>query len=269
MSLIRCSECGKEISDQAQSCPNCGKPNNKVVNDTESSGTSKTVSTKKSSGKAGLVIFIALTCLTLLCVGQCVPGLFSARRHPVVNPVTPAPQSPSATSQSVHTTQTVAEPPSPPAPVRGESSEFPVILGDYVVDSRNFPSSTCRLRVNEVIRGDEAYARLLQENQFTLSPDDGNEFILVLVEAEYPNIASNEGSIDFMMYGAKMYYQGQLVDSMINLIMEPSFGSIELLPGGRATGWLWFEIPCNWSSPLLMMGANIFTDENGIFMSIQ
>lgn len=28
MSMIICNECGKEISDKAQSCPNCGNPIN-------------------------------------------------------------------------------------------------------------------------------------------------------------------------------------------------------------------------------------------------
>jgi uncharacterized membrane protein YvbJ len=32
MSLIKCSECGKEISDHAESCPSCGNPiHNQVV----------------------------------------------------------------------------------------------------------------------------------------------------------------------------------------------------------------------------------------------
>ena len=26
MALIRCPECGKEISDKAEACPNCGYP---------------------------------------------------------------------------------------------------------------------------------------------------------------------------------------------------------------------------------------------------
>lgn len=30
MALIKCPECGKEISDQAVSCPNCGTPINKT-----------------------------------------------------------------------------------------------------------------------------------------------------------------------------------------------------------------------------------------------
>lgn len=26
MALIKCSECGKQVSDKAQACPNCGAP---------------------------------------------------------------------------------------------------------------------------------------------------------------------------------------------------------------------------------------------------
>ena len=26
MALIKCSECGKEVSDKAKTCPNCGNP---------------------------------------------------------------------------------------------------------------------------------------------------------------------------------------------------------------------------------------------------
>ena len=29
MSLIKCNECGKEYSDKAEICPNCGCPNKK------------------------------------------------------------------------------------------------------------------------------------------------------------------------------------------------------------------------------------------------
>ena len=30
MALIKCSECGKEISDKASTCPNCGNPINQA-----------------------------------------------------------------------------------------------------------------------------------------------------------------------------------------------------------------------------------------------
>ena len=29
MAMINCSECGKEISDQARTCPNCGHPSDR------------------------------------------------------------------------------------------------------------------------------------------------------------------------------------------------------------------------------------------------
>ena len=35
MSLIKCEECGKEISDKAGSCPNCGCPINSTETDSE------------------------------------------------------------------------------------------------------------------------------------------------------------------------------------------------------------------------------------------
>jgi hypothetical protein len=44
MSLIKCSECGKEISDHAESCPSCGNPIHKnmtPVKKIEVVGTSK------------------------------------------------------------------------------------------------------------------------------------------------------------------------------------------------------------------------------------
>lgn len=32
MALLNCPECGKEISDKAESCPNCGYPINECIN---------------------------------------------------------------------------------------------------------------------------------------------------------------------------------------------------------------------------------------------
>ena len=40
MSLIKCSECGKEISDKASSCPQCGCPINIIQNKTNENITS-------------------------------------------------------------------------------------------------------------------------------------------------------------------------------------------------------------------------------------
>lgn len=59
MALIRCSDCGKEISSSAQSCPNCGRP--------LSAGPSGTVSTKRRGGMyefVGTMMIVAgIVCL--------------------------------------------------------------------------------------------------------------------------------------------------------------------------------------------------------------
>ena len=38
MALIKCSECGKEISDKALTCPECGSPTKKAEKDNENRG---------------------------------------------------------------------------------------------------------------------------------------------------------------------------------------------------------------------------------------
>lgn len=47
MSLIICKECGKEISDQAESCPHCGCPVNEHISEPE---------TPKKKGIGGKVV---------------------------------------------------------------------------------------------------------------------------------------------------------------------------------------------------------------------
>jgi DNA-directed RNA polymerase subunit RPC12/RpoP len=53
MSLIKCPECGKEISDKAVSCPSCGSP-------------IKQTSKKSIKGKVLLSVFFIFTCAIVL-----------------------------------------------------------------------------------------------------------------------------------------------------------------------------------------------------------
>ena len=59
MALIKCKECGKEISDKAKSCPNCGNP---INDDTY---------TKEVKANKKVAIFIIIILIIL-----CVIGLF-------------------------------------------------------------------------------------------------------------------------------------------------------------------------------------------------
>ena len=51
MALIKCKECGKEISDKAKTCPNCGNPTKSKRFDID-----KEVSTLKKFLIVGIVV---------------------------------------------------------------------------------------------------------------------------------------------------------------------------------------------------------------------
>ena len=58
MALIRCPECGKEISDKAEACPNCGYP---IV------GLGKAKRTTNEIMKTSLLADIGFTVLGIIC----------------------------------------------------------------------------------------------------------------------------------------------------------------------------------------------------------
>jgi uncharacterized membrane protein HdeD (DUF308 family) len=68
MALIKCSECGKEISDKALACPNCGNP----VHDTESN--IRTIQLTKKVWKKRLLIGVALFIIGMFMFASGVTG---------------------------------------------------------------------------------------------------------------------------------------------------------------------------------------------------
>lgn len=71
MALIKCNECGKEVSSNASNCPNCGNPINTSVkcpkcgssNTRVISNTSKVISTIMWGGLAANKILSKYECL--------------------------------------------------------------------------------------------------------------------------------------------------------------------------------------------------------------
>lgn len=152
-------------------------------------------------------------------------------------------------------------------PVLGESPESPVPLGEWVEDSQFLDTQHFMIRVRSIDRGRSALQRIQDENRF-FSPDRGYEYLIVKIAVQYPDDGYNEGSIDFGFYGRDIYHNGQLIDDELNLILNPRFGDISLMPGGEAWGYIYFEIPENWNSMMLMLGANMFTDTGGIYFEL-
>ncbi len=153
-------------------------------------------------------------------------------------------------------------------PILGESVDNPVPIGEWATDLQSFDTQNFQIRVADVQRGGGALRTIQNENRF-FSPENGFEYLILKIEVYYPNNGINEGSIDFSMYGRDLYYNGQLIDDELNLVLYPRFGEISLLPGGITWGYIYYEIPVGWGTPLLMLGANMFSGEGGIFFSLR
>lgn len=70
MALIKCPECGKEISDAAESCPNCGYPIKGQQQIGDSDGLGKGQETKKLK----TVLFIVVGIILVVIVYQTCKG---------------------------------------------------------------------------------------------------------------------------------------------------------------------------------------------------
>lgn len=69
MGLVKCSECGKEISDMAQSCPNCGRPLQQnqqgIVRGEFNTQNAMPMKTNKKKGRGCLITVIILLLIFL------------------------------------------------------------------------------------------------------------------------------------------------------------------------------------------------------------
>jgi len=85
MALIECNECGKEISDRADTCPNCGNPIKAVIenavspeegagdraadaNGNDDAGANKAVKNSKNLMRIGIGVIAAIALIALIIV---------------------------------------------------------------------------------------------------------------------------------------------------------------------------------------------------------
>lgn len=73
MALIKCSECGKEFSDKADACPNCGNPNAKK----ETESVNVTVKKENGTWSVGKLVIgiISIVLFVIVFMQSCAVGL--------------------------------------------------------------------------------------------------------------------------------------------------------------------------------------------------
>lgn len=154
---------------------------------------------------------------------------------------------------------------------QGESINNPVPRGSWgTIETESVFSgnSFFHIRIDQVIRGEEAFNLLRSHNQFVQPAGDGQEYLILLLDVSYPDSAGNESSIDFIGFQRRLVVNNRIYDSDIDLILEPTLLDITLLPGGSASGYVRFTVPYGSQHPVLELGANLFSDEGGIYFEL-
>ena len=66
MALIKCPECGKEVSDKASSCPNCGHPIEDQTVEVEEYSNKEIVNPLPKKSKKKVIFFIAIITVIII-----------------------------------------------------------------------------------------------------------------------------------------------------------------------------------------------------------
>ena len=126
------------------------------------------------------------------------------------------------------------------------------------------------VKVEEVIRGDEAWSIIYKANQFNDPPPDGFEPILVKIYVK------NKSSADFLelsIYNSlSLATKGNVLDGWFySPCCLDSAGLVEfevkLNPSGEHTGWFASAVHIDENSPMLVVGADR-SGKGGVYFSL-
>ncbi len=126
------------------------------------------------------------------------------------------------------------------------------------------------LRVEEIIRGDEAWSIIVRANRFNDPPPDGFEPILVKV---FVNNTSSAGFLELNKYtGLALATKGNVLDGFFySPCCLDSAGLVEfdvkLNPSGEHTGWFAAAVHIDENTPMLVVGADR-SGKGGIYFSL-
>lgn len=146
--------------------------------------------------------------------------------------------------------------PAPPGSI-GLSRNNPAPIGKAVtVSHKDFADEyTAAITLQEVVRGNEAWQRILQANQFNAEPAAGHEYILAKMKV---HLSSNKDDAQLDIYsGSFTLVSSDGRDYPIKAVVEPEPQiSTKLYPGATHEGWVAFEVKKDDLNPLITFGRD-------------
>jgi len=117
------------------------------------------------------------------------------------------------------------------------------------------------LTIQQVIRGYEAWNRLMLNTGYDYQPKGGTEWILVKVRVEHLGSAGvlEMGDFDWSLAANNQLFRSYI--SVLGILPYndiPPLDDIRLLPGGSADRWLAFQVPLSELSPQIVYAETTF-----------
>ncbi len=176
----------------------------------------------------------------------------------------------SATRSSTPTQVRAAIPANTPRISVGYSQSNPVPLGQSVLWTGR-QGEQVRFKLSEFHRGDDAWGRIRDANQFNKPPPPGWDYLLFKVRADF----LQSGKPLKMMMADSWFVvvsstgrQYQSFEGPTIVAPEPLFLK-EVYVGEFVEGWMAFSMLAGDSRPLLAYGQTIFSDEMRIWFDIK
>lgn len=105
--------------------------------------------------------------------------------------------------------------------------------------------------VNDIIRGDEAWALIKNSNKFNSAPAEGKEYMLVKATVKITGNQKKDSKIDLSsVHFTLVSTQGKDYDPISVVTPDPSINT-SLYVGAENTGWMAFEVDKADVSPLI------------------
>ncbi len=142
----------------------------------------------------------------------------------------------------------------------GKSRSEAANLGDLII------TDDWEIRIEKIIRGESAWQRIFETNQYNEPPSAGMAYLLVKIYAHY--IGDNENGASIGLLSIKTTgSQNVIYDAPSVVDPEPAFDAI-LFPGGEVEGWLALQMGEDESNIILIFNP-AYSDETKRFIRLE
>lgn len=238
MALINCSECGKEISDKATTCPNCGAPTKKDTVYVERPAGQIKPQPKKKSNK-GVIIGIVIAVILLI-------GLFGGSEE-------------SEQSTESKNTNIVEE-------EKEVEKVKEVEVSEVKKEEVKEKTEKTLYYVGDIYEDRDIKMTYLNAYEFTdfndfNQPKDG--YIVICAEFEVENISDSDQTVMYTDFNG--YADGYEVAQSYSPVGTGMDFSLNLSSGRKGKGIVAFEVPNDSQEIQIEFSPNIFSDDKVIF----